>query len=126
MKVKGFLAGGVVALALALTSCGGSSSTTTTGGAGPVQLTVGTDAGADLKFAPNNITAPPNTLVKLTLDNKSTQIHNLVFQQGVTVKTADQVAPGSQDTITFTTPGTGTYKFTCSIHPGMEGTLTVK
>ena len=132
MKLRGFLVGAALALALALTGCGGGStnsggSTGSGGGSGAVtNLTIGTDTGAELKFVPNTAQAPANTPVKLTFDNKSTQPHNLTFQEGISAKTADTVAPGSSETISFTTPAAGSYKWVCTLHPGMEGTLTVK
>ena len=129
MKFRGFLVGGVIALALVLTGCGGGSSGGgATGGSssGTTEITIGTDTGSDLKFVPNTAQAPANAQVKLTFQNKSTQPHNLTFQQGITAKTGDSVAPGASDTITFTTPAAGTYPWACTIHPGMTGTLTVK
>jgi plastocyanin len=130
MKFRGFLAVGVIALALVLTGCGGGSSsggsTGSGGSSGPVAITIGTDTGADLKFVPNTATAPANTPVKLTFDNKSAQPHNLTFQQGITAQTNPSVAPGSSETINFTTPAAGTYQWVCTLHPGMSGTLTVK
>src|SRR5919199_6855911 len=99
MKFRGFLAGGVIALALVLTSCGGGSSGGATGGggsSGPVTITIGTDTGADQKFEPNTAQAAPNTPVKLIFQNKSTSLpHNLTFQQGISAKTGDSVAPGA-------------------------------
>jgi plastocyanin len=128
MKFRGFLAGGVIALALVLTGCGGSSGGATGGGSsGPVTITIGTATGADQKFVPNTAQAAPNTPVKLIFQNKSTSLpHNLSFQQGISAQTNPSVAPGASETISFTTPATGTYKWVCTIHPGMEGTLTVK
>jgi plastocyanin len=135
MKFRGLLTGGALALALTLSACGGGEGGNTggTGGAagggtgGTTEIVIGTDKAAELKFIPTTAEAPANTPVKLTLRNDSTsQPHNLAFQEGITAKTADLVAAGASETIEFTTPGAGTYKFVCTIHPGMEGTLTVK
>ena len=135
MKFRGLLTGGALALALTLSACGGGEGGNTggTGGAagggtgGATEIVIGTDKAAELKFIPTTAEAPANTPVKLTLRNDSTsQPHNLAFQEGITAKTADLVAAGASETIEFTTPGAGTYKFVCTIHPGMEGTLTVK
>lgn len=128
MKLRGFLTGGAIALALVLTACGGggASNTGSGGAAGGTTITIGTDTGANLKFDPATAEAPANSPVKLVFNNKSTQPHNLSFQQGISAKTADSVAPGASETIQFTTPAAGTYKWVCTIHPGMEGTLTVK
>src|ERR687886_2501799 len=123
MKLRGFLAGGVIALALVLTGCGGGSSGGATGSSsgGGTAITIGTDTGAELKFVPDTAEAPANTPVKLTFQNKSTsQPHNLNFQQGITTKTGDSVAPGASETISFTTPAAGNYTFVCTIHPTMK------
>jgi plastocyanin len=131
MKFRGFLVGGVMALALVLTGCGGGSSsggaTGSGGSSGPVAITIGTDTGADQKFVPNTAEAPPNTPVKLTFQNKSSSLaHNLTFQGGISAQTNPSVAPGASEPISFTTPAAGTYQFVCTLHPGMNGTLTVK
>lgn len=128
MKLRGFLTGSVLAVALVLTGCGGGGGGASNGGAAAegTAITIGTDSGAELKFVPNTAQAPANTPVTLTLNNTSTQPHNLAFEQGITAKTDPNVAAGASETITFTTPGAGTYKFVCTIHPGMEGTLTVQ
>ena len=134
MKFRGFLTGGALALALTLTACGGGEGGNTggagaegSGSGGATEITIGTDKAADLKFIPNTAEAPANTPVKLTLQNQSdSQPHNLKFQEGITAGTEELVAAGASQTIEFTTPGPGTYKFVCSIHPGMDGTLTVK
>ncbi len=129
MKLRGFVVGGALALALALTACGGSpgGGGTGNGGGGGTTLTVGTDTGSELEFDPTTISAPANTPVQLIFNNQSdSQPHNLVFQEGIEAKTADVVQPGQSQTISFTTPGAGSYTYVCTIHPGMEGTLTVQ
>lgn len=101
----------------------------TGGGASAAQsmsLVVGTDTGTALQFEPKSVQAPANTPVKLTFENRAQVPHNLTFQSGVDAKTAGQVPAGQQETISFTTPAAGTYKFDCTIHPGMEGQLVVK
>ena len=138
MKLRGLLTGGALALALTLSACGGGGgeggNTGGTGGGetgggtgGATAITIGTDKAAELKFIPNTAEAPANTQVQLTFRNDSdSQPHNLVFQEGITAKTSDLVAAGASETLEFTTPGAGAYKFVCTIHPGMDGTLTVK
>jgi plastocyanin len=129
MKFRGFLAGGAVALALTLTACGGGGGNGGTGNtpSGPTTITIGTPTDATLAFSPTTAEAPANTAVRLTFTNNSTSLpHNLKFSDGITAGTQDMVAAGASETIEFTTPGPGSYKFICNIHPGMEGTLTVK
>jgi len=101
------------------------------GGGGAPQtaaLQVGTDPGAALQFVPNSIEAPPNTPVNLTFVNQATVPHNLAFapETGITAATSVNVPAGAQETISFQTPAPGTYQFVCTIHPGMEGQLSVQ
>lgn len=130
MKLRGFFVSGALALALTLTACGGGSDGGNTGNtedAGPTTLTVGTDTGALLQFDPKTITAKANTPVELTFTNRSdSQPHNLAFKEVITAKTAATMAPGTSETISFTAPAAGTYTYVCTIHPGMEGTMTVQ
>ena len=136
MKLRGILTGVALALALVLTACGGGGNTGAGGGntggnaggaGGATTLNVGTDTGTELKFDPTTVTAAANQEVTLVFTNKSTSVpHNLTFQEGITAKTDPNVAAGQSETLSFTTPGAGTYKFVCTLHPGMEGTLTVQ
>ena len=131
MKLRRYLTGGALMLALALTACGGGGGGGTDGGAGSggneeTPLTVGTGTEASLEFNPKTIGATPNTKVRLTFTNNGTLPHNLTFQDPINVKTSDSVAPGVEETIEFTTPGPGAYNYVCTLHPGMQGTLTVQ
>ena len=93
--------------------------------AATVELAVGTDAGAELKFEPAEVTAPTGADVALTFENQSTVPHNLTFQAPINVATATIVAPGASETLEFTAPEAGEYPFVCTLHPGMDGTLIV-
>ncbi len=95
-------------------------------GGGAKTLEVGTDSGTALQFEPKTVQAPPNTKVSLTFNNHAALAHNLTFKAPIGAATAQQVEAGKSDTISFTTPGPGTYPFDCTIHPGMEGDLVVK
>ena len=124
------MGGGALPPPLALTAGGGGGGGTVGGGGGGgggTTLTVGTNTAPGHKFFPATFSAPANTEVKLTFNNQSTsQPHNLTFQQGITAATATNVAMGQSETLTFRTPGPGSYQFVCTIHPTMVGTLTVQ
>ena len=90
------------------------------------EVAISTDSGADLKFVPDQAAVKAGANVRLTFKNASTQPHNLTFQQGIDAKTRQIVAPGESDTIQFTAPAAGNYRFACTIHPTMTGTLTVQ
>jgi plastocyanin len=89
-------------------------------------LTIGTDTGAELRFDPDAATVPTGARVALTFENRSTLPHNLTFNAPINVATSPIVAPGASETIEFTAPEPGAYPFVCTLHPGMEGTLTVE
>jgi len=108
-----------------------SAATPAAGGAaaagGATELTISTDTGSELKFVPAEATVKSGATVKLTFKNASTLPHNLTFQQGIDAKTQPAVAPGQSETIQFTAPAPGTYKWACTLHPpNMVGTLTVQ
>jgi plastocyanin len=48
------------------------------------------------------------------------------MQDGIDAATSTVVAAGATETISFTAPDPGSYAFVCTLHPGMDGTLTVE
>jgi plastocyanin len=88
--------------------------------------------GTDNRFNPTTLRAAPNIEVTFTFENRGRAFHNLVFldREG-----GSELAPGSKgailgggqsETITFTTPGPGTYFFYCELHPvEMRGVFEV-
>lgn len=138
---------GVLAAALlAISACGGGSSSTSTPATTPpgssqepaasgstatapsgeiVDITVGTDTGAALKFEPGEVSVPAGADVRLTFEDRSTVPHNLTFQGPPNVATATIVAAGASETLQFTAPEAGDYAFVCTLHPGMGGKLVV-
>jgi plastocyanin len=101
----------------------GATSSTTSGET--VEITVGTDTGAELKFDPAEVTIQAGTTVRVTFENRSSMPHNLTFQAPINVATATVVEPGSSETVEFKAPDAGEYTFVCTLHPGMAGTLVV-
>jgi glucose/arabinose dehydrogenase/plastocyanin len=91
-----------------------------------VEITIGTDTGTALLFDPLETTVPAGATVRLTFTNDSTVPHNLTFGAPIDAATANIVDPGAEETIEFTAPEAGEYQFVCTLHPGMEGTLTVE
>ncbi len=91
-----------------------------------VEVTVGTDTGAALKFDPAEVTVRAGADVRLTFENRSTVPHNLTFQGPPSVATATVVAAGASETLEFKAPDAGEYAFVCTLHPGMSGTLVVE
>jgi plastocyanin len=139
---------GVLVPALfAISACGGGPSATSTPAATPpgssqepaasaststapsgeiVEITVGTDTGADLKFDPAEVTVQAGADIRVTFENRASVPHNLTFQGPPNVATATIVAAGASETLAFTAPDAGEYAFVCTLHPGMGGTLLVE
>ncbi len=110
----------VSALTLGLAACGSSSkdssSTTTAAGA-----SASTTAQITIDSAFHFTTTPVSAGSTVTVKNDSASQHTVTADSdgGFNVP----IDPGK--TATFTAPAAGTYKFHCSIHNSMRGTLTV-
>lgn len=73
-------------------------------------------------FSPAILTVPPGTQVTWT--NRDEEPHTVTSADaGATFKSA---ALDTDDKFTFTFDKPGTYKYFCSIHPHMSGTIVVK
>lgn len=140
---------------LALTGCGGGGGGGGGEGGGDGSLTLGVQ-GESLAYDQTTLTAPANTEVTVTFNNTSTsQQHNWVLANGGDEVAAEideaavsnppeylpsdmsnviahtqMLQPGGSDSVTFTTPGPGTYTYLCTFPghyaAGMKGTLTVE
>jgi plastocyanin len=92
-----------------------------------VELTVSSAAGNALAFVPDVLAAPAGALTRVTFRNVSSQSHNLTFQAPISVGSRTIVEAGTSDVIALTTPTqAGQYRFVCTIHEGMSGTLAVE
>ena len=91
-----------------------------------VEITIGTDTGADLKFDPAELTVKAGADVRVTFENRASVPHNLTFQAPINVATSTVVAPGTSETVQFKAPAAGEYPFVCTLHPGMGGKLIVE
>lgn len=92
---------------------------------GSVEITIGTDEGQELLFVPDSAEAPSGAAVTLTFQNVSQAPHNLTFNDPIEAATETIVEPGASQTLEFTAPEPGDYTFVCTLHPGMDGILTV-
>jgi plastocyanin len=75
----------------------------------------------DIKFNPGNVTIKAGETV--TWSNEDSASHDVTgdaFKSG----SAGGLAQG--DTFKHTFKKAGTYDYVCTVHPGMEGTVTVK
>ena len=120
-------------LALSLAGCGGGSSdgdgdalevTGTVAATGaPSAQVARIDMTDSLTFQPNQVTAAVGSLA-LTVRNAGQVPHNLVFADAALGKT-DTVKGKGTATLTVSLAKAGTYRFTCTFHPGMDGQVVV-
>jgi plastocyanin len=101
-------------------------SPTTTPGGDPGLVTISTDTGSALVFDPETVSVAGGGTVQVRFENVSIVPHNLTFQDPIDAATAPVVDPGAGETITFEAPAPGDYQFVCTLHPGMDGTLTIE
>jgi glucose/arabinose dehydrogenase len=101
-------------------------STGSTPGGEAAQVTIGTDTGAALLFDPETASVAGGGTVQVTFENVSTVPHNLTFQDPINAATETVVNAGASETIEFEAPAPGDYPFVCTLHPGMDGTLTIE
>ncbi|MGW4202163.1 cupredoxin domain-containing protein [Streptomyces sp. NPDC004726] len=76
----------------------------------------------DFTLAPANLEVSPGT--EVTVTDRDSVTHTVTATGSKPFDTGD-ITAGS--TATFTAPSTaGSYPYTCTIHPFMKGTLTVR
>ena len=134
----------ITALALSAAACGGSNSTSsasTPAPSTPAPATAAPSAAPTAAAAPSgpvtavmeiNATGKGGAfepdMVKVAVGgtvmwtNNSGNIHNVTFAD-TSIKASTIMSKG--DTFTVTFPKAGTYKYTCTYHPGMDGTVVV-
>jgi plastocyanin len=139
--------GVLVAAILAISACGGATTPSSTSTPAPpsssqapatsgaigsapsgdtVELTIGTDTGAELKFDPAELTVKAGADVRVVFENRASVPHNLTFQAPINVATSTVVAPGTSETVEFKAPASGEYPYVCTLHPGMGAKLIVE
>lgn len=114
------------ALALAAAGCGsdGSSGTTSSstpaapakGGKGTVTVDM-----QNIQFAPKAVTVKVGQ--KITWDNLDSVDHNVTAKSGASFQSSNF---GHGGTYSFTPKKAGTIQYTCTLHPGMDGTIVVR
>jgi len=120
-----------LAFAVALTTvaalaagCGSESPTSPGQGAGGTGSTVtirgaGYDGGGSAGFTPGNLTVNRGTMV--AWENTDTITHSVVSATGLF---RGDVGPGGAFEHRF--EASGSFPYSCTIHPGMAGTITVR
>lgn len=123
----------LVAVLVLLAGCGGGDSddggsfeeTGRVAASGPASAqTASLDMNDRLQFVPNVVTAQPGGLA-LTLKNVGKVPHNLVFDD-TSLPSTDTIGGGRTETLRLTFSAPGTFRFTCTFHPGMDGQVVVE
>jgi plastocyanin len=91
-----------------------------------VGVTITSAPGETLAFEPLVTTVSAGRPIAMTFQNASDLAHNLTFTDGLTAATRTIVEPGASDALLLDPPGAGEYRFICTIHDGMTGTLIVR
>jgi plastocyanin len=119
-RIRGLIA---VAAVILTGACGGSGATP------PQNCAANTFCMVGNQFSPRALTVAAGTVVTWT--NTTNSDHNVTFTSAGAAAAKPGDGSGSIPTFfsgahtrVFTTPGT--YPFTCTIHPGMTGSLTVQ
>ena len=101
---------------------GGTATKIGVGGASLGAAAVKIVATSGLQFSPANTHAKVGEIVQWTIASDSVP-HNVTFDADSSVNSPQAVGPGQTWDIKFTAPGT--YVYHCTIHPGMNGQITV-
>jgi plastocyanin len=119
--------------ALALAGCGDSDSDTTSTAAtaaatAPATTSSDAPAGGDVEvkmqaiaYSPQTITVRPGT--RITWVNEDDVLHDVVSTDGEKIES--RLFPKGE-TFSFTPTRAGSIHYVCTIHPGMEGSITVE
>lgn len=79
----------------------------------------------DFQFKPVNVTVTAGSQVTFKIANKGQAVHNFTSTD-LGIKQYDVSASGARDVTWTASAKPGTYRFVCTYHAGMEGTITVK
>src|SRR5262245_37157256 len=116
-----------VTFAIAVAACGGSAADPAASPAQPVAFEGGqvSIVAKDIAFTPVAITTAPVDLT-ITVDNQDSGVpHDLVVYAGDVKLAATAITTGpSTSTLTVPKLVPGAYRFACTVHPNMTGTLT--
>lgn len=106
---------------LALGACGGDSDSGSSSEAAATPQTGTVEVGMNrLKFEPENITV--KTGAKIVWTNNENVPHDVTAREGADFKSK---VFGQDETFEYTTEQAGKIDYTCTLHPGMDGSITV-
>ena len=128
MNMRRILLALCAVVALAAAGCGGSdSSSTSSGSSSSASTAAASSSGGGVAVKLANIAFDPKAVTvkvgqKVTWTNDDSTDHNVTADSGADFK-SDNFGKGG--TFSFTPTKAGTIKYVCTIHPGMDATLTV-
>jgi len=111
-----------ICLVLALAGCGSDDDEAApSGGEGAAEKAPNTVGMKDIAFDPGQLTVKAGDTVKW-VNNEEVE-HNVVATKGATFKSDNF---GIDGTFEFKTEKAGEIAYVCTIHPGMDGSITVE
>jgi plastocyanin len=124
--MRGILLALCAVVALAAAGCGGSDNGGSTSSA-PASTSSSSSSGGGVAIKMQNIAFDPKAVTvkvgqKITWTNDDSTDHNVTANSGADFK-SDNFGKGG--TFSFTPTKAGTIKYVCTIHPGMDATVTV-
>jgi plastocyanin len=130
MNMRRILLALCTVVALAAAGCGSSNSSSTSSGSSSGASTstpAASSSGGGVAIKMQNIAFDPKAVTvkvgqKITWTNDDSTDHNVTANSGADFK-SDNFGKGG--TFSFTPTKAGTIKYVCTIHPGMDATLTV-
>jgi plastocyanin len=94
-------------------------------GGSPAALTIESAVGRRA-FVPSSARVAAGSAVRVLFRNRSDEAHNLTFLAPLEVGTDTIVESGREQLVELAAPARGSYRFVCTIHPGMGGVLSVE
>ena len=121
------LLGAAVGTVLAAAMVAGAGAQQLLGGRGDQQVAAAGTAEIAIKnfaFAPATLTIAPGT--KVTWTNDDEEPHNIVSLDVQPHLFRSEALDGGGDTYSYVFDKPGTYRYICSVHPHMQGTIVVQ
>ena len=120
----GWRAAALVETSMIVGACGGSNAPVD---AAPFTGKEATVAAVNISFDPVEVTLPTGMPLRIVLDNKDNGVpHDIkVFQGGTTIAQSPIVTGPATTEVRFGPLAPGAYQFMCTVHPNMQGTLTI-
>jgi plastocyanin len=132
-RIRGMVITAGVGLAIGLSACGNGPPDLVGVGGGPTAVGIAKATGlgtvaikvtatSGLQFSPTNSKAKVGQVVQWTVAPDSVP-HNVTWDTDPSLNSPQTIGPGETWQVKFTVAGT--YAYHCTIHPGMNGQITI-